>query len=198
MVPSIYGENMFDEFFDNNGFFGSHSPLFGKNSKNLMKTDIRATDDAKAYRFAVELPGFKKDEISLDIKDGYLTIAAQKGLDKDEQDKKGRVLRQERYAGACSRSFYVGNVKPEDVKAKYEDGVLSVIVPKEDVKKFASSTAIDMPTLSSALRASADIAFISSVSRFLPNTREITLGRLISRLSLMFSVMVKPGSSMNS
>ena len=100
------------------------------------------TDDAKAYRFAVELPGFKKDEISLDIKDGYLTIAAQKGLDKDEQDKKGRVLRQERYAGACSRSFYVGNVKPEDVKAKYEDGVLSVIVPKEDVKKFASSTAI--------------------------------------------------------
>ena len=78
MVPSIYGENMFDEFFDNNGFFGSHSPLFGKNSKNLMKTDIRETDDAKAYRFAVELPGFKKDEISLDIKDGYLTIAAQK------------------------------------------------------------------------------------------------------------------------
>ena len=142
MVPSIYGENMLDEFFDNNGFFGSHSPLFGKNSKNLMKTDIRETDDAKAYRFAVELPGFKKDEISLDIKDGYLTIAAQKGLDKDEQDKKGRVLRQERYAGACSRSFYVGNVKPEDVKAKYEDGVLSVIVPKEDVKKLASSTAI--------------------------------------------------------
>ena len=133
---------LFDEFFDNNGFFGSHSPLFGKNSKNLMKTDIRETDDAKAYRFAVELPGFKKDEISLDIKDGYLTIAAQKGVDKDEQDKKGRVLRQERYAGACSRSFYVGNVKPEDVKAKYEDGVLSVIVPKEDVKKLASSTAI--------------------------------------------------------
>ena len=125
MVPSIYGENMFDEFFDNNGFFGSHSPLFGKNSKNLMKTDIRETDDAKAYRFAV-----------------YLTIAAQKGLDKDEQDKKGRVLRQERYAGACSRSFYVGNVKPADVKAKYEDGVLSVIVPKEDVKKLVSSTAI--------------------------------------------------------
>ena len=78
MVPSIYGENMFDEFFDNNGFFGSHSPPFGKNSKNLMKTDIRETDDAKAYRFAVELPGFKKDEISLDIKDGYLTSAAQK------------------------------------------------------------------------------------------------------------------------
>ena len=88
-----------DEFFDNNGFFGSHSLLFGKNAKNLMKTDIRETDDAKAYRFAVELPGFKKDKLSLDIKDGYLTVAAKKGLDKDEQDKKGRVLRQERYAG---------------------------------------------------------------------------------------------------
>ena len=73
----------------------------------------------------MELPGFKKDEIQLDVKDGYLTIRAEKGLDKDEEDKKGRVLRQERYAGVCSRSFYVGDVRPEDIKAKYEDGVLS-------------------------------------------------------------------------
>ena len=143
MLPTVFGENLFDDFFDDSfGMMNARSPLYGKHARNLMKTDIRETDDAKAYRFAVELPGFKKDEISLDIKDGYLTIAAQKGLDKDEQDKKGRVLRQERYAGTCSRSFYVGNVKPEDVKAKYEDGVLSVIVPKEDVKKLASSTAI--------------------------------------------------------
>ena len=144
MLPSIFGEDLFDDFF--NDPFGmmnvseGRSPLYGKHAKNLMKTDIREKEDG--YELAVDLPGFKKDEISLDIKDGYLTIAAQKGLDKDEQDKKGRVLRQERYAGACSRSFYVGNVKPEDVKAKYEDGVLSVIVPKEDVKKLASSTAI--------------------------------------------------------
>ena len=143
MLPTVFGENLFDDFFDDSfGMMNARNPLYGKHARNLMKTDIRETDDAKAYCFAVELPGFKKDEISLDIKDGYLTIAAQKGLDKDEQDKKGRVLRQERYAGACSRSFYVGNVKPEDVKAKYEDGVLSVIVPKEDVKKLASSTAI--------------------------------------------------------
>ena len=144
MLPSIFGEDLFDDFF--NDPFGmmnvseGRSPLYGKHAKNLMKTDIREKEDG--YELAVDLPGFKKDEISLDIKDGYLTIAAQKGVDKDEQDKKGRVLRQERYAGACSRSFYVGNVKPEDVKAKYEDGVLSVIVPKEDVKKLASSTAI--------------------------------------------------------
>ena len=107
-----------------------------------MKTDIRETDDAKAYRFAVELPGFKKEEISLDIKDGYLTVSAEKGLDKDEEDKSGRLLRQERYAGACSRSFFVGEVKPEDVKAKYESGVLTVIVPKEDVKKTPTASKI--------------------------------------------------------
>ena len=115
MLPVIYGENMFDDIFGDD-FFGGRNPLFGKNARNLMKTDIRETDDAKAYRLAVDLPGFKKDEISLDLKDGYLTISAEKGLDKDDEDKKGRILRQERYAGACSRSFYVGDVKPEDIK----------------------------------------------------------------------------------
>ena len=145
MLPAIYGENMFDDFFGTdfgNDFFGVKNPLFGKNGRNLMKTDIRETDDAKAYRLAVELPGFKKDEIQLDVKDGYLTIRAEKGLDKDEEDKKGSVLRQERYAGVCSRSFYVGDVRPEDIKAKYEDGVLTVLVPKEDVRKSPASTAI--------------------------------------------------------
>lgn len=87
-------------------------------------------------------PGFKKDEISLDLRDGYLTISAEKGLDKDEESKKGRVLRQERYTGSCSRSFYVGDVKPEEIKAKYESGVLTVLVPKEDVKKSPVGTAI--------------------------------------------------------
>ena len=136
---------MFDDFFGTdfgNDFFGARNPLFGKNGRNLMKTDIRETDDAKAYRLAVDLPGFKKDEIQLDVKDGYLTIRAEKGLDKDEEDKKGRVLRQERYAGVCSRSFYVGDVRPEDIKAKYEDGVLTVLVPKEEVRKSPASTAI--------------------------------------------------------
>ena len=143
MVPNIYGENMFDDIFGDS-FFGSHSPLFGKHARNLMKTDIRETDDAKGYRFAAELPGFKKDEISVDMKDGYLTISAQKGLDKDEEDKKGRILRQERYAGACSRSFFVGNIKPEDIKAKYESGILTVLVPKENVKKLPTSTSISI------------------------------------------------------
>ena len=142
MVPSIYGENMFDEFFDNNGFFGSHSPLFGKNSKNLMKTDIRETDDAKAYRFAVELPGFKKDEVNVELNDGYLTISAAKGLDRDERDKKGRYIRQERYSGACSRSFYVGDVKPDEIKAGYEDGILRLEIPKREAKAASAPNRI--------------------------------------------------------
>lgn len=105
-----------------------------------MKTDVR--EDEKGYELDVDLPGFKKDEISLEVKDGQLTISAQKGLDKDEEDKKGRVLRQERYTGVCSRSFYVGNVKPEDVKAKYESGVLSIALPKGTPKKFPSSSTV--------------------------------------------------------
>lgn len=141
MVPSIYGENMFDDFFDNS-FFGSHSPLFGKHARNLMKTDIRETEDAMSYRFAVELPGFKKEDIHLDMQDGYLTIRAEKGLDKDEEDQAGRILRQERYAGSCSRSFYVGDIKPEDVKARYESGVLSILIPKENPQKLSSGSSI--------------------------------------------------------
>ena len=138
MLPSIFGENMMDEFFDRD-FFGERNPLFGKHARNLMKTDIRENDED--YELAVELPGFKKEEISLDVKDGYLTISAQKGLDKDEEDKKGRVLRQERYSGVCTRSFYVGDVKAEDVKAKYESGVLTIVLPKE-TKKLPSESKI--------------------------------------------------------
>ncbi|MCI6184149.1 MAG: Hsp20/alpha crystallin family protein [Clostridiales bacterium] len=139
MVPSIFSENIFDNFFGDD-FFGEHSPLYGKHGKNLMKTDIHEKDGG--YELAIDLPGFKKDEISLDIKDGYLSISAQKGLDKDEGDKKGRIIRQERYAGVCSRSFYVGDVKPEDVKAKYESGVLTITLPKDEPKKLENKSRI--------------------------------------------------------
>lgn len=141
MLPVVYGENMFDDFLEN-GFFGSHNPLFGKNGRNLMKTDIRETDDAKAYRLAIDLPGFKKDEISIDLSNGYLTIQAAKGLDKDEEDKKGRYIRRERYAGSMSRSFYVGDVKPEEVSAKFENGILTLDVPKAGQKKLPENNRI--------------------------------------------------------
>ena len=143
MLPSIFGENLLDEFFDEpweKSLFGARNPLYGKHAKNLMKTDVKETGDH--YEVDIDLPGFQKDEISVELQNGYLTIQAAKGLDKDQTDKKGKYIRQERYAGSCSRSFYVGDVKPEDIKAKYESGVLTVLVPKEDVHKSPVGTAI--------------------------------------------------------
>ena len=116
MLPSFFGEDLFDDMFDMDAMFGRKNPLYGKNAKNLMKTDIRETD--KTYELDIDLPGFKKDEIQVELENGYLTIRAEKGLNKDEQDKKGRYIRQERYAGAMSRSFYVGTaVTFEDMGA---------------------------------------------------------------------------------
>lgn len=143
MLPSIFGENLFDDMFGGSfdrGVFGGHDPLYGKHARNLMKTDIREKDEG--YELAVELPGFDKSEINIDIQDGYLTIRAAKGLDKDEENKQGRVIRQERYAGVCSRSFYVGDVKPEDVKAKYESGVLTLLLPKTERKQLPENQTI--------------------------------------------------------
>ena len=141
-MPSIFGESLFDNMFpfDEKFFTEKKDPLYGKNVSRLMKTDVRETE--KTYELDIDLPGFKKDEIQIELKDGYLTVSAEKGLDKDEEDKNGRVIRQERYAGACSRSFYVGDVKPEDIKAKYEHGVLTVLVPKHDPKKLISSSKV--------------------------------------------------------
>lgn len=143
MLPSIFGENLFDDFF--NGFnmapmWNGRNPLYGKRAKNLMKTDVRETENS--YELDVDLPGFKKDEVKVALQDGYLTISAAKGLDKDEEDQKGRYIRQERYAGACSRSFYVGDVKPEEVAAKYAHGVLKISLPKASQKELPASNAI--------------------------------------------------------
>ena len=134
MLPSNFGENMFDDFFDG-GFFGAHNPLYGKHGRNLMKTDIHEKDDT--YEIVVDLPGFKKDNISAQLQDGYLTISASKGLDKDEQEKDGTYIRKERYSGSMSRSFYVGEgVTQDDVHAKFEDGILRLSLPKKDVKSL--------------------------------------------------------------
>ena len=139
LMPSIFGENMFDEFF-RDPFFDSRDMkklekrLYGRRGKNLMKTDIRETDTG--YELEMDLPGFRKDEIRASLRDGYLTISAAKGLDKDEQEKtSGRYIRQERYSGAMSRTFYVGeDVKQEDIKAKFENGTLKMFVPKIEPK----------------------------------------------------------------
>ena len=140
MLPAIFGENLFDDFMDDafeREFFGSRNPLYGKHSKNIMKTDVKETDNG--YELDIDLPGFKKDEISAHLENGYLTVSAAKGLDKDEKDKEGRYIRRERYSGSMTRSFYVGNaITEQDIKAKYEDGILSLSIPKKDEKAVES------------------------------------------------------------
>ena len=143
MLPSIFGENLFDDFFGGSfdqDFFGGRDPLYGKHARNLMKTDIKENDSQ--YILDIDLPGFKKDEVQIDLNNGYLTVSAAKGLDKDEQDKDGRYIRRERYSGQVARSFYVGDLKPEDISAKYEDGILKLSLPKEVQRQMPSSNRI--------------------------------------------------------
>lgn len=145
MMPSIFGENLFDDFFnDDFSLFPAmpaRDPLYGKHAKNLMKTDVRETNGS--YELDIDLPGFKKDEVNVDLKDGYLTIQAAKGLDKNQQDASGRYIRRERYAGACSRSFYVGDgVEPQEVTARFADGILRVTLPKREQKALPQSSRI--------------------------------------------------------
>ena len=144
MMPSIFGENLFDEMMNfpwEEDFFGKKNPLYGKNAKNMMKTDVKETDGG--YEVAIDLPGFKKDEVSAHLEDGYLTINAEKGLDRDQEDKEGNYIRRERYYGSCSRSFYVGDaVREEDIRAKFEDGLLKIAIPKKDANVVESRKTI--------------------------------------------------------
>ena len=137
-LPAVFGENMLDLFddLDRDFFRGFGRPermLYGKNAPRMMKTDVKETDEG--YELAVDLPGMKKEEIHLDLQNGYLTISTQKSLE-NKEEKQGRLLRQERYSGTMQRTFYVGeNLTEEDVKAKYEDGVLTVALPKKEAPK---------------------------------------------------------------
>lgn len=144
MTPSIFRENLFDDFFDD--FFGfpviddkgmqkAQKQLYGRNAQNMMKTDVREHEDH--YEVDIDLPGFKKEELSLELKDGYLVINAAKGIEKSEtEEKTGKFVRRERYAGSMSRSFYVGeDMKQEDIRAKYESGVLMLDIPKLEARK---------------------------------------------------------------
>ena len=144
MLPSIFGENLFDDFFGDPFEMMApqgRSPLYGKHAKNLMKTDVRETEDS--YELDIDLPGFKKEDVNVELKDGYLTISAAKSLNKDEGGKDGKYIRQERYAGSMSRSFYIGEaVRPEDVKGKFENGILQLSIPKNEQPKLPAKTTI--------------------------------------------------------
>ena len=137
LLPSIFGENLFDDWFDFPDFRDMdrvEKKLYGKHAARLMKTDVHEQEGQ--YEVDMDLPGFKKEEISLELNNGYLTVSAAKGLDKDENDKKGKLIRQERYAGSMQRSFYVGeNLTEEDIKASFQHGVLSLIIPKKETPK---------------------------------------------------------------
>ena len=145
-LPTVFGENLVDVFddFDRNffrGFGNIDHTLYGKHAQNLMKTDVKETEDG--YEVDVDLPGFKKEEISLELNNGYLTISTEKSLEKDKENKKGKMLRQERYAGVMQRRFYVGDsVTETDVKASYESGVLHICVPKKEAQKLPEKNTI--------------------------------------------------------
>ena len=143
LMPSIFGENLFDEFFNDMEREMRHMDrrLYGKNAAREMKTDVHEHEDH--YEVDIDLPGFKKEEVTLELENGYLTVTAAKGLDRDETTPKGRLIRQERYVGTMKRSFYVGDALTEaDIGAKLEHGVLSLNIPKKDEKKLPEKKVI--------------------------------------------------------
>ena len=135
LMPSIFNDNVFDDFFDF-PFYDDRAEkkLYGHHAANLMKTDIQEHEDG--YTLEMDLPGFKKEEIKVELNNGYMTISAAKGLDEDEKDKKsGKYIRRERYTGSCQRSFYVGeDVTEEDIKAEFKHGILKLFIPKKEAK----------------------------------------------------------------
>ncbi len=146
MLPSIFGESLFDDWMDFpfRGFGTDlEKKLYGKNAARVMKTDLKEHEDG--YELSVDLPGFKKDQIQLQLSNGYLTVSAAKGVEEEEKDKKGRLVHQERFSGSMSRSYYVGeNLEEEDIKAKFENGVLTLDFPKVEQKKLPERKTIQI------------------------------------------------------
>ena len=141
LMPSIFGENLFNDDWMDFGFPEVDKALYGKHASHEMKTDVKETDSG--YEVDIDLPGFKKDEINVQLDNGYLSISAAKGLDKEEKNKEGKYIRKERYAGAMSRSFYVGDaLTQEDIKAKYESGILRLSIPKKETKQVEATKRI--------------------------------------------------------
>jgi HSP20 family molecular chaperone IbpA len=138
LTPRIFTESLFDDLFDDFPFRSLENvdrKLYGKHAGKEMLTDVKEHENH--YEVEIDLPGFKKEEITIELNEGYLTITASKGLDEDDKNKKGKIVRQERYAGVMQRSYYVGEqLTTEDIKAKYEDGVLKLEIPKKEEKKL--------------------------------------------------------------
>ena len=131
LLPRFYQRNLFNDIFDDSFFRDG----FGNQQMATMKTDIK--EEEGKYLLDIELPGFEKEDINAELKDGYITITAKKEENKEEKDKEGNFIRRERYSGACQRSFYVGkDVREEDIQAEFKDGILKLNIPKEEPKKI--------------------------------------------------------------
>ncbi len=151
LFPSVKGFNqlveddLFDDLWANFHFesdwFGRKNPLYGKSAQNMMKTDIR--ENESSYEVLVDLPGYAKEDIHVKLEKGYMTISAVKEQNEEEKDKDGKFIRRERYSGSVSRSFYVGDaLTNEEVKAKYENGILQLTVPKKEAKALEQNSYI--------------------------------------------------------
>ena len=130
LMPSIFRENLLDDFFGSP--FRTHS--YETSVNEMMKTDVKEKEGV--YELEMELPGYKKEDVTAQLKNGYLTISASKNTGSEEKDEKGNYIRRERYCGQCARSFYVGEeVRQEDIKARFENGILMLSIPKEEPQK---------------------------------------------------------------
>ena len=133
LMPSIFGENLIDEFFDDFARPSRHVVRYQMPETHVMRTDVKETDTS--YELDIDLPGYRKEDVKAELKDGYMTITASNKKSEDKKDDNGKYIRRERYYGSCSRSFYVGeNITQEDIRAKFEDGILKISVPKKDAK----------------------------------------------------------------
>ena len=143
LMSGLFGEDLFDDFwgFPTHELANIDKRLYGKNARHMMETDVHENEND--YELEMNLPGFKKDQINVKLEDGYMTISASKDHDQEKKDRHGKIIRQERYAGSMQRSFYVGEaVKVEDVKAKYEDGVLKLFIPKKELQALPGNNTI--------------------------------------------------------
>ena len=144
LMPSVFGKDLFDDFFDfpfydDGDMEKMQKKLYGHRGKNLMNTDVQESDDS--YLMEMDLPGFSKDDVKVSLKDGYLTIRAEKGLDEEQKEEKSsKYIRRERYAGTCERSFYVGDINEADIKGEFKHGILKLTIPKEQPKKEIDTT----------------------------------------------------------
>ena len=145
LAPRLFTENLFDDWFDDfdlsKQMDALNRKIYGKHANRQMLTDVKEAKDH--YDVQIDLPGFKKEDINVELEDGYLTISANKGHDQEDKDKDGKIIRQERYSGMMSRTFYVGeDVSSDEIHGKYEGGVLTLSVPKKNVKEIENKNHI--------------------------------------------------------